>query len=237
MLRDQEHIDRRYSLQAEWSKPLREYIYRKYLGDGPLSVLEVGSGTGSVIRKISGEKPDRIKSVVGIDKDPHAVKYASYVSAGPFCIGKGEALPFESSRFDFVFCHYLLLWVRDPVKILKEMNRVTVSGGICAAMAEPCYEELSASPGSVRRLAERQRKSLIARGMDPKTGRKLSEYFLDAGFRSIESGQYIKCEMTVDYLQNEIRQMAEDAGIDDAVPAPIRGLEYHIPTYYALAQK
>ncbi len=237
MLNDPAHLDKRYSIQAQWSRQLREYLFRKYFRNKPLSVLEVGCGTGSVIRNICEEMPGRIRDITGIDKEPRSVNYASLRSPGTYCVGEGEKLPFISDRFDLVFCHYLLLWVHDPVRILREMKRVTVPGGFCAAMAEPCYAELAAFPDVLRDLAVLQRKSLVGRGMNPETGSRLTEYFLDAGFSSIESGQYQKCEMTVDFLKAEIRQMAEDVGTEMPVPDPGPEFEYRVPTYYAIAVK
>ena len=237
MIRNPIHADKRYSHQTQWSRPLREYIYGKFSKGVPLSILEVGCGTGSVIRRMTEELSERTARITGIDIDYEAIRYASRKSTESFCTGAGEALPFPANMFDLVFCHYLLLWVPDPVKILKEMKRVTVSGGICAAMAEPCYAEMTATPESIRDLAVLQRKKLISRGIDPETGSRLAEYFRKAGLSSIDFGQYKKTAMTDDYLRSEIRQMAEDAGQDVFSPEPGPDFEYFVPTYFAVAVK
>ena len=237
MITDPKHADTRYSIQTRWTRPLREYIYRKFPEGVPLSILEVGCGTGSVIRSISDELSERTLRITGLDIDIEVIRYASCKSSGSFCAGAGEALPFPDDLFDFVFCHYLLLWVPDPVKIVREMKRVTVSGGICAAMAEPCYTEMTASPESIRDLAVLQRKNLIARGVAPETGRRLGEYFRKAGFNCMDFGQYEKTEMTDDFIRAEIRQMAEDAGQNAFIPVPGPDYEYFVPTYFAAAVK
>ncbi len=237
MLTDPDHIDKRYMKQTQWSMPLRDYIYRKLPVQTPLSILEVGCGTGAVIRNVHDELAGKIRLIAGVDKDPGMAGYAYRRSPGFFCVGEGEKLPFPDDCFDFVFCHYLLLWVRDPAAILREMKRVTVPGGVCAAMAEPCYSEMIASPEQLRKLAEIQRDRLIGRGADDETGRELGNYFREAGFGRIEFGQYRKCEMTADYLNAEIRQMAEDAGMTDPIPEPDKEYDYYVPTYYAIAMK
>ncbi len=237
MITDPNHADKRFSLQAQWSRPLREYIYRIFPKGVPLSILEVGCGTGSVIRSMTEELSERPARITGIDIDFDVIRYASCKSSGSFCAGAGEALPFPDDLFDLVFCHYLLLWVPDPVKILKEMKRVTVSGGICAAMAEPCYDEMTASPESIRDLAVLQRKKLIARGIAPETGCRLAEYFREAGLNCIDFGQYKKTEMTEGFIRAEIRQMTEDAGQDGFIPEPGPDFEYFVPTYFAAAVK
>ena len=37
--------------------------------------------------------------------------------------------PFTNASFDLTFCHYLLLWLKDPLSAIKEMKRVTRPGG------------------------------------------------------------------------------------------------------------
>ena len=230
-------LDARYALQTEWSRPLREYIYQKLPQGKPLSILEVGSGTGAVTRCIRSELRDRAGSVFGADKDPAANRFAAGYGGADFITANGEQLPFGDSCFDFVCCHYLLLWVREPAAVLREMRRVTVSGGICAALAEPCYAEMRADPRGLYELACRQRDSLAARGADPEAGRSLGCSFREAGFRQPEFGVYENCEMTRSFLEREIAQMAADTGLEPyRIPADV-SCSYSVPTYFAFAVK
>ncbi len=237
MTTDLEQLDKRYSLQTKWSKPLREYIYQKLPSDKSLRILETGSGTGSVIRSITEEIPDRIRMIAGIDHEPGLADFSSVNLNGLFCTGKGEYLPFPCNSFDFVYCHYLLLWVSDPVAVLKEMRRVTVHGGICAALAEPCYADMEARPESLHDLAVLQRKNLIFRGINPEAGAELGGFFRLAGFGNAEFGKYKKCSMSNEYIKTEIKQMAEDIPGNMEIPEPDPTFEFNIPTYYAIAFK
>ena len=46
-------------------------------------------------------------------------------------------LPYEDGSFDMVYCSFLLLWVKDPLEVLKEMKRVSRGSVVC--LAEPDY--------------------------------------------------------------------------------------------------
>ena len=233
---DPEQADPRFMLQAQWSAELRNYIIRK-LPEKPLAILEVGCGTGAVTDRLFNEFPGRIRFAVGIDIDPRMAVYASKNRRGSFCAGAGEALPFPSGCFDLVFCHYLLLWTAEPVNILCEMRRVTITGGICAAMAEPCYTEMKAEPKELAALAELQREKLTGQGADPGCGRMLPEYFERAGFRNAECGRYRETAADAGYLKTEIEQMTADTGMKIILPGDPEGWRYSIPTYYAIAEK
>lgn len=63
-----------------------------------------------------------------------------HVPAAALTCGDALVLPYPSGIFDITFCHFLLLWVRDPLLALLEMKRVTRSGGAVLALAEPDYE-------------------------------------------------------------------------------------------------
>lgn len=232
-----EYADKRLLYQTQWSQQFRKFLYGKLPEERPLSILEVGSGTGAVVRRITEEIPDRIFNIVGVDLNCEVTKYASRITAGSFFEGNGEFLPFKRDCFDLVYCHYLLLLVPDPVNILKEMRRVLCPGGICAAMAEPCYSDMTAEPESLRKLAERQREHLISEGIDPAIGRNLMDHFQQAGFTQIESTEYQQCEQTEEYLTTEIRQMAEDAGTEMYMLKDGEKAYYNVPTYYAFAVK
>ncbi len=233
-----EQLDRRFSLQAQWSRDLRAYIFRKYLHKDKISVLEIGSGTGSVLGCLSDEFSARIGPVIGIDKDPAAAAFAKRrKKEWDICIGTGESLPFAGGHFDFVFCHYLLLWAEAPEWILLEMKRVTAAGGICAALAEPCYTEMTAAPDDLRQLALQQRESLAERGADLSAGKKLGDLFRMTGFRTVEYGKYGINPADTMFVQTEIGQMLRDTNRKSFIMDPEKTYHYTVPTYFAVAEK
>lgn len=234
---DLEKRHKRYTQQAHWSAALRKHIYNQLPRNKPLSILEVGCGSGAVLHCIADEIPDRVGILTGIDIDPAAARFSSRDRNFRIGIADGERLPFRAESFDLVFCHYLLLWCRDPRAVVREMRRVTAEGGICAALAEPCYIELEASPDSLYRIACFQRQRLAELGADVGIGGEIGDLFRNAGFERFEFGCYQKGEMTEAYLNAEIRQIAEDIRIDPSEVCEGRPHVYHVPTYFAFAVK
>ena len=230
-------LDARYSLQTEWTRPLRDFIFNKLPDGKRLSILEVGSGTGALTRCIRSELADRAGLIIGADRDPQPVRYAAGRSGAVFLTAEGEQLPFGDGCFDFVCCHYLLLWVRDPAVVLREMRRVTVSGGICAALAEPCYAEMQAAPGPLYELACRQRETLAAMGADLGIGQELGRLFRECGFPQTESGMYERGPVSRTFLEDEIAQMAEDTGLEPFRIPEDEAADYFVPTGFAFSVK
>jgi SAM-dependent methyltransferase len=176
----------RYSEQARWTRELRSRLLSQLRVSAGDRILEVGSGTGVITRALEVEQRCR---VVGLDIEPRVVSFASHLAPSSlFTVGDGRALPFPDSLFDAVVCHYLLLWVRDPVRAVIEMARVTISGRPVVAFAEPDYAARIDFPDSLARLGKIQADSLFDEGADPRLGRKLRGLFASAGLTHIHSG-------------------------------------------------
>ena len=62
-----------------------------------------------------------------------AVAHAASVTNVTLQHGDAYALPFPDQSFDVVHCHQMLCHLSEPCKALREMLRVTKSGGIVAA--------------------------------------------------------------------------------------------------------
>ncbi|WP_210589278.1 class I SAM-dependent methyltransferase [Streptomyces sp. GESEQ-35] len=81
-------------------------------GIRPQAVLDVGGGTGTLLRRVGLRFPDA--GLTGVDVSPH---------------GPAERLPFEDETFDLVVstvcCHHR----RSPDKGLAEIGRVLRPGG------------------------------------------------------------------------------------------------------------
>ena len=97
-------------------------------------VLDVGSGTGSLAYAIINNF--EVGKVVGIDPSvillEHANKNNKYHHLS-FIEGVGQDLPFEHNEFDASIALLSLHNVPNPADAVKEMLRVTKSGGIIAA--------------------------------------------------------------------------------------------------------
>ena len=90
----------------------------------------------------------------------------------------------------FRFCHYFLLWIKEPFQALKEMLRVTRPGGYLACFAEPDYGGRLDHPASFDKIREFQISSFENAGADPLMGRKLKDLLTDLGLANIQTGLY-----------------------------------------------
>ena len=230
-------VHERYSMQAQWTKPFREFILDHFLHNKELSVLEVGCGTGAILDCIKNEYEGNISKIVGIDIDLKSLKFNNKNNNYDKIQCSGENLPFRNNAFDLVFCHFFLMWVSKPVKVLKEMKRVTKNGGVCTAMAEPCYSEIVAEPDELLQLSYLQINKLREAGADINTGSKIYDYFLQAGFTNVKNNKYKTGIQNKSHLENEIKQILIDCKMDRFNIKISNKTKYNVPTYYAYATK
>jgi SAM-dependent methyltransferase len=166
-----------------------------------------------------------------------------------FVQGDAHSLPFPSKSFDIALCHFLLLWVENPFRVLAEMCRLVHPGGTVLAMAEPDYGARVDYPDPLVRLGEYQRQSLRLQGADPFIGRKLAGYFHQAGLVEIEcgilGGQW-NAPLAREEWESEWKVMESDlqhlAGTDADLEA-LKNLDWnawlrgerilYVPTFYA----
>jgi SAM-dependent methyltransferase len=181
----------RYLQQARWTRDLRRYLFDK-AGLNKASrvhgtaspVLEVGCGTGAILSEI----PDHI-STHGLDLDRAALGQCRAHAPGASLVqGNALALPYKSKTFDIVYCHFLLLWVKDPLQALLEMKRVARSGGHVMTFAEPDYTSRVDEPRELVPLGQWQAESLQKQGADPGLGARLADLFFQAGIKLVETG-------------------------------------------------
>lgn len=108
-------------------------ILRDALGAGVLAqarVLNVGCSTGLVDEVLA----EQVGSVVGIDIDQAAIESARLqrVSANlEFHLGDAMALDFPGESFNVVICSQVYEHVPDPTRMMAEIYRVLMPGGLC----------------------------------------------------------------------------------------------------------
>ena len=174
----------RYLQQAAWTRDLRAYLFKKAGLEPAKRVLEVGCGTGAILRDLTTPA-----TLHGLDLNPSALTQALVnAPAALLTCGNGLDLPYPSHSFDIVYCHYYLLWVSDPLQAVFEMKRVTKPGGHILALAEPDYFARVDKPAALRTLGEWQRDALQRQGADPGFGARLAETFFSAGIQLRETG-------------------------------------------------
>ena len=181
-----ETMHKRYLQQADWTADLRKDLFEHANFNEAKRVLEVGSGTGAVIGTLPIAK-GRISH--GLDIHFLSLKYShKQNSDAEHTGGDAHSLPYADNSFDFVFCHFVLLWLDDPLTALSEMSRVTRSDGFVISFAEPDYGGRIDHPPELKPLGKWQADALEAQGADSEMGRKVLGLFQQSGLKEVQSG-------------------------------------------------
>jgi ubiquinone/menaquinone biosynthesis C-methylase UbiE len=105
------------------------------LQDG-IKVLDVGCGTGSLLKELSGFGKEL--NLYGVDVSPEMIRASRRKLKDEKHVelyeGSAADLPFESNFFDYVMCMNSLHHHADPNQSLTEMTRVLKPGGIMILM-------------------------------------------------------------------------------------------------------
>jgi SAM-dependent methyltransferase len=236
----------RYIQQANWTRDLRNYIFDKVHVDDAQHIFEVGCGTGAVLSEVPTHQ-----NLYGLDINRTSLDACRLLVPGA-ALTEGDALqlPYLNPTFDIVYCHFLLLWVRDPLQALLEMKRVTKHDGYVIAFAEPNYLQRVDAPEELIPLGKWQTESLIQQGADPGLGARLAELFFEAGIAIFETGtiQGPKSEPSPNEWELEWNVIETD--LDGWVPEPdiqrMKRLDrrareqrtrvLHVPTHFAWGQ-
>jgi len=239
-----------FTVQAGWTRQTRLWLYRQAGLGHARTILEVGCGTGVITAELSRLSPAR---VVGLDCDPTMLAFARGQGDGAaYVLGDAHILPFSDESFDITVCHYLLLWLADPLRGVQEMARVTCPGGWVLACAEPDYGGRIDHPPELAVLGRLQAESLRRQGADPEIGRRLGELFTAAGLQATVgtmAGQWRLPDAPDAGFEAEWRMREHDlAGLVAAnelhrlraldCQALIEGRRIlYVPTLYALGKK
>lgn len=153
-----------------------------------MEILDAGCGVGAIALDLAATVEPR--RLVGIDVDVAQVE-AARRSAGEhglghiaeFAVGSAYDLPFPDERFDIVYANAVLLYLREPVKALRELRRVLRPGGI-AAVSDDDISTMVFSPDlpELRRGKELFMRAVAHEGGDTTYSRHLRGLMLKAGF-------------------------------------------------------
>lgn len=201
---------KRFLHQALWTTAIRNYLFNSTGFSPDLRVLEVGCGTGAVLSQV----PFSQYQVFGVDINRNYLNYAyTQFKTLHLTEGDGHLLPYSANVFDLVFCHYLLLWVNYPRKILQEFKRVGKTGAKAIILAEPDYGGRIDSPPELEKLGRAQTESLQLQGANPFTGRSLLQLAHSSGLKVLEFGvlgSQSTPEIDQDYLESEWDMLNHD---------------------------
>jgi SAM-dependent methyltransferase len=137
---DAEHA--RLVRQAAWLTHHTERLFRE-AGIGPgHRVLDLGSGVGDVsliVARLVGPSGE----VVGIERDPRSIARATarMAEAGlrnvSFTQSDAAQIP-RDKLFDAAVGRYILMFLPDPVAVLRSLSQLVRPGGVLA-FQEPCW--------------------------------------------------------------------------------------------------
>jgi ubiquinone/menaquinone biosynthesis C-methylase UbiE len=172
---------KRYLQQAAWTRDLRNYLFEKAGLKTARRVLEVGCGTGAILAELATPA-----SRFGLDLEPASLTQCRvHAESALLTCSDAHSLPYPDQSFDIVYCHFLLLWVKDPLQVVHEMARV---GKVVLALAEPDYSQRVDEPAALKSLGKWQAEALHRQGADPSFGAMLAETFFQAGIQIEETG-------------------------------------------------
>jgi SAM-dependent methyltransferase len=152
------------------------------------SLLSVGCGPGVFLRELAQSHPEI--EIVGVDKSPDRVEQAKQRFRGipnaSAYVGDAMDIPFESNRFDLVFCRFLLEYLPDKPGAVREMARVCSEGG--KVLLQDLDGQLLwhfPEDAELRQTTERVVNYLESTGFDPFVGRKLFSLCVKAALADI----------------------------------------------------
>ena len=176
----------RFSQQARWTQELRKYLYTNAGLSSAQRVLDVGCGTGALFKELISNYQVKL---IGLDINRSFISCAQLTNSSVMLLsGDAHHLPFADRSFDVCLCHFLLLWVENPIRVLEEMVRLTRLGGTVLAIAEPDYGGRVDYPPELESLGVLQEESLRQQGADTRLGRRLVAMFKEVGLKTIEYG-------------------------------------------------
>lgn len=208
--------------------------------------MEVGSGTGAILASL---RVDGYTRLTGLDVDFKALEFSRLKE---LVCADAHQLPFFSNSFAVCISHFLMLWARNPLTVLREMRRVTRAGGWLAALAEPNYLEREDLPAGLQSLGQAQSAALAEQGADIGLGARLGQLFTQAGLTEVETGiilpqprgQFCREEFEMEWAvmrrdlagRSPKQQIQEWYQLD--LQAAARGeSRHHVPIHFALGQK
>ena len=176
----------RFELQSHWTRDTRYHLYKQVGILNSNRVLEVGCGTGVITKELS---QSTIKHVFGLDINTYYLDIAGSIApAANLLLGDAHFLPIKSKNFDFCVCHYVLMWVKNPLAVIMEMKRIAKPGGGVLVLAEPDYGGRIDYPQQLAVINEWQTTALKNQGANPFMGRKLKAIFHQSGLVDIKVG-------------------------------------------------
>ena len=219
------------TLELRGRTPAQVRLRRRFLRFVPVrpgqQVLEIGCGTGVVLRDLM-TLVGRRGEVTGVDVSRTMLARARALARGVAGAslrlrhGDGNKLPFGPGRFDVALAITVILHVADPLRVVKELARVTRAGGRVAVQDQDFGLVGAAHPD--RALTDRILDGVAARIYEePCSGRRLPALLREAGLEQVRILADIYQDTTLtDFTRAFLERRAENAvrfGIVDPATA------------------
>lgn len=120
-------------------------------------VLDVGCGSGTMMRRFGNAG-----TVVGIDLNLGALAHCRSLGFSKLCQASADLMPFKPGSFAVVVAADLLEHCEDDESVLRELFRVTATGGMFLASV-PAYQTLWSAHDVVLHHKRRYSKSELVR--------------------------------------------------------------------------
>jgi ubiquinone/menaquinone biosynthesis C-methylase UbiE len=218
------------TLELRGRTPAQARLRRRFLRFARLrpgdAVLEVGCGTGVVVRDVAAMVGRRGR-VVGVDPSLSILSVArtlcGRVQGGPritLRLADGARLPFAAGRFDAALAITVILHVADPLTVVSEMARVVKRGGRVGLQDQDFGVVAVTHPD--RELTDRIMREVAARVYaEPYSGRRLPGLLLAAGLEHVRLLTDVYQDTTLEpFTKTFLERRAENAVKFGLVDAP-----------------
>ena len=205
--------------------PLKSYLH------SGTRVLDVGCGPGPITLDVAAKVHPG--SVTGVDLGDKRIQQAkelaekSHIENVKFQVGDASSLEFSEDTFDVAYSLNLLVFLRDPVKVLQEQKRVTKPGGwVLAGIGDwgaqviyppcPMWEKVFEA---LAHLNDPSEANLFLHG---NLGREVVALFTKAGFEEIKVEGYVTPARCVnqgsEHFENFYRETRAVLNLDHGEP-------------------
>ncbi len=217
------------TLELRGRTPSQTRLRRRFLRFVPVRpgdrVLEVGCGTGVVVRDLAALVGAR-GSVTGVDPSATVLGAARRLCRGArggrvtLRRTDGAHLPFGVGRFDLALAVTVILHVGDPLRVVGEMARVVKRGGRVGVQDQDFGIVAATHPD--RTLTERIMREVAARiYAEPHSGRRLPGLLREVGLEQVKLLTDVYQDTTLEpFTKSFLERRAENAVRFGIVAAP-----------------
>ena len=171
---------------------------------GELRLLDIGAGPGTITAdfatRVGAVTATEISAeVLDLSRREIASRGLTNVS---FDVQDVHRLSYPDASFDVVHANQVLQHVADPVQALREMRRVTSTGGL-VAVRDSDYAGFTWYPGvpALDSWLELYQQAARANGGEPNAGRRLLSWAQQAGFTQVTASSSTWCYATAEDRQ------------------------------------